>query len=144
MPVPREDIVCRFIREGDWSKTEERPLARGFKQVDLSLWHPERLRRYDAQLEDLQFGSLKGSGQAHLTVAEIFAAARTAEQKAKGTLHIAVEWRPDTVEEAWSQWRCAHIEVEATPKDEPTDTQGGLMSAFRMALCTTSRCIPPQ
>ena len=143
MPVPREDVVCRFIREGDWSKAEERPKASGFKQNGLSLWHLERLRSCNAQLEDLQFDSLEGSGQALLTVDQIFDAARMAGQKTTGTLHIAVEWRPETVEEAWNQWREAHIEVEATPEDEPTETQGGLMSAFRMGLCTMAECIAP-
>lgn len=37
MPVPEEDIVCRFVRSKDWNKPERRPKAGAFKGIDLPL-----------------------------------------------------------------------------------------------------------
>lgn len=141
MPVPQEDIVCRFIRYDKWSKRENRPRPGAFKQPDLSVWHPERLRNKGVRLEDLQFDSLEGSGQALITVAEIFEAAQTAEQKKDGKLHVEVEWRPETVDEARQQWSYAHAQVETQTEGEPPSEEGGLMSAFRMELCKTAQCV---
>ena len=71
MPVPEEDIVCRFVRSKDWSKSEQRPKPGAFKQPDLSVWHQARLRAHHARLEHLQFGSLARTGQAHYTVGDL-------------------------------------------------------------------------
>ena len=146
MPLPPEDTVCRFVRDDDWSKREGRPRSGAFKQPGLSLWHPDRLQANDACLEDLQFGSLQGSRQALLTVQQFLDAARCAERKRGGVLRVAVEWRPDTVAEAWQQWSYAHAEMETEVRDEPPPEEnrdGGLMSAFRMMLCKKAQCNPP-
>ena len=146
MPLPPEDTVCRFIRDGEWSKREGRPRPGAFKQPGLSIWHSDRLQANGARLEDLQFGSLQGSGQALLTLEQILEAARCAERKKEGMLRVAVEWRPDTVGEAWRQWSYAHAEMETEARDKPPPEEnwdGGLMSAFRMMLCTKAQCNPP-
>ena len=143
MAVPKEDIVCRFIRPGEWSKRENRPRPGAFKQVGLSVWHRERIQSMGATLEDLQFGSLEGSGTALLTVSQIFEAAETAERKRSGKLRVDVEWNPETVDKAWRQWKDAHAEVETCPSGESLEHAGGLMSAFRMELCLKAKCDPP-
>ena len=143
MAVPKEDIVCRFIRPGEWSKRENRPRPGAFKQVGLSVWHRERIQSTGATLEDLQFGSLEGSGTALLTVNQIFEAAETAERKRSGKLYVDVEWSPETVDNAWRQWKDAHAEVETRPSGESPEHAGGLMSAFRMELCLKAKCDPP-
>ena len=98
-------------------------------------------------MEVLQLDSLQGSGQAHLMVAQIHEAARGAEEKRGGVLRVALEWRPDTVGEAWRQWSYAHAEMEIEEMEDPPpekNRDGGLMSAFRMILCQQARCHPPQ
>ena len=146
MPLPPEDIVCRFVRDVDWSKREGRPRPGAFKQHGLSVWHPGRLQVHGVRLAYLQIGSLQGSGQALLTVEQILEAARCAERKKGGMLRVAVDWRPDTVGEPWQQWSYAHAEVETEARDEPAPEEnrdGGLMSAFRMLLCKKAQCTPP-
>ena len=143
MAVPKEDIVCRFIRRGEWSKRENRPRPGAFKQVGLSVWHRERLQSTGATLKDLQFNSLEGSGTALLTVNQFVEAAETAEQVRAGKLIVDVEWCPETVDEARRQWKYAHAEVETRLSGEPPKDTGGLMSAFRMELCLMAECTAP-
>lgn len=147
MPLPLEDTVCRFVRRGEWSEREGRPRPGAFKQPELSFWHPGRLEANGVRLEALQFDSLRGSGQALLTVEQIHEAARGAEQKRGGVLRVVLEWRPETVGDAWRQWSYAHAEMEIEAMEEPPPEEnrdGGLMSAFRMILCQQARCHPPQ
>ena len=143
MAVPRADVVCRFIRLDKWSRRENRPMAGAFKQSGMSVWHRDRLRAKGATLESLQFNSLEGSGKALLTVSQIFEAAATSERKRSGQLHVSVEWCPETVDEARHQWKCAHAQVETETEGEPAEKKGGLMSAFRMALCLAAKCDAP-
>ena len=70
MPVPPDDLLCRFIRPGDWSRRENRPRPGAFKQPALSVWHIERLRAQGAAPEDLRLEHLRGCGQAHHTAAD--------------------------------------------------------------------------
>ena len=145
MPVPEEDIVCRFVRSKDWSTLERRPKAGAFKGkgVDLSVWHPARLQAYGAQLEDLQFGPLAGTGQAHYTAGGFGRIASKVEAEAQGRcetgrLDVIVEWSPDQVAEEWKRWAYAHIDIRTQ-----TDCQE-LGIAFRRALCFTAQhLIPP-
>ena len=143
MPVPEDDIVCRFVRSKDWSDSEQRPKPGAFKDPNLSVWHPARLEACAVRLEELQFGSLARTGQAHYAVGDFGRTVRKVESEAEqsgepGSLAVAVEWAPDTVLEAWKRWVCAHIEVRTE-----TDCKA-LWARFRRALCTSARqVIPP-
>ena len=146
MPVPEEDVVCRFVRSKDWNKPERRPKAGAFKGkgVDLSVWHPARLKACGAQLEDLQFGHLARTGQAHYTAGDFGRIAREVEAEAQqrggtGRLDVTVEWSPEQVAEAWKRWAYAHIDVRTEIDCKELGT------AFRRALCTNARYLiaPP-
>ena len=142
MLVPEEDIVCRFVRSKDWSIDQRRPKPAAFKQVDFSVWHPARLEAQGARLEQLQFGTLARTGQAHYTVGDFCRLASEVEAEAErsgetGKLDLMVEWSPDTVLEAWKRWADAHIEVR-TEMDCKT-----LLVRFRRALCFSARMVIP-
>ena len=142
MPVPEDDVVCRFVRSKDWSTAEQRPKPGAFKDLDLSVWHLERLEGQGARLEDLQFGSLLGSGQAHYDVGDFSQIAREVEAEAaaggeSGKLDVTVEWSPETVVDEWKRWASAHIEVRTEMDCKK------LWAAFRRALCTNARDVVP-
>ena len=143
MPVPEEDIVCRFVRSKDWSDSEQRPRPGTFKQVDLSVWHQANLQNLGVRLEDLQFGSLERSGQAHYTVGDFSRTARKVEAEAvqrggSGKLNVTAKWSPNTVPEEWIQWVDAHVEIRTEMDCKK------LWAAFRRALCMSARkVIPP-
>lgn len=143
MPVPEEDIVCRFVRSKDWSDSEQRPRPGTFKQVDLSVWHQARLQVHPARLEDLQFGSLAQTGQAHYAVGDLSRTARKVEADAArsgepGKLDVTAEWSAETVPEDWKRWASAHVEIRTEMDCKK------LWAAFRRALCTSARnVIPP-
>ena len=114
MVVPLDDVVCRFVRPSDWSRILKRPKPGAFKQVGLSVWHPDRLEERDATLDDLRIEHLAGYGQAHHTVGDYYRFARKSEEKDGTPFRVQVKWRPDDefVDEPWRQWRYAHIQVE--------------------------------
>ena len=114
MPVPPNDMVCRFIRKTDWSKALGKPKNKLFKELDISVWHPSRLNAMGAAVADLQFGSLEGSGQLMLTVQDYVDIASTVASRIKEPFEVAIKWRPEDthVEEAWRPWREAHAQIE--------------------------------
>ena len=116
MPVPDNDIVCRFVRRRDWNKRDNRPKTEAFKQAGLSVWHQERLREQDVSLRDLQIKHLSGCGQVHHKAEDYRRFADEAAQKDGVSFQVQVEWRPDDeyVAGPWRQWRYAHVQVEAT------------------------------
>ena len=135
MPVPPDDMVCRFIPPGQWSWRDNRPRTRAFKQVGLSVWHRDRLYEQNVALEDLLIENLAGYGQALHMVGDYLAAAATVAQEEKIPCQVQVEWRPDEVTEPWWHWRYAHVQVEATegPPDFPLE--------FRRLLAANSRTV---
>lgn len=142
MPVPLEDTVCRFIRQGrkNWSTRDNRPKPPAFKQDGLSLWHIERLRQNSVSLDDLRIGSLSGAGQAYHTVEDYFRLARRASDEAGSPLSISVEWRtePEHVSEEWRKWSYAHVQAEIL------DGAENVRVRFRQLLALNARqVIPP-
>ena len=144
MPVPEQDAVCRFVRAKDWHKPEQRPKAGAFKArgSGLSVWHPARLQAHGAQLEDLQFGPLDGTGQAHYVVGDFARLASKALKKEQkygisGTLDVSVRWSPEHVTEEWQQWAYAHIDVYTETDCQP------LAAAFRRELSLNARHVVP-
>lgn len=144
MPVPKDDIVCRFIRRKDWSRRDNRPKASAFKEVKshsaLSVWHKGRLLEQNVALEDLRIGRLEGWGQAHHTVDDYLQFAHDAEEKTGQPFEVEVEWRPENeyVTEPWRKWRYAHIQVKAIKGS------GKFPDEFRDKLAFNARTkIPP-
>lgn len=139
MPVPYDDIVCRFIspHRRTWNRKLNQPTQRAFKQENLSVWHQDKLREYNVQLEDLLIENLGGYGQAHHTVGDYLDFALKAAQEEGEPCQVRIEWRPDDVTALWWQWRYAHIQVEATegPTDFPLE--------FRRMLAANSRYVVP-
>ena len=139
MPVPPDDIVCRFINPDrkTWNPNLNQPTQRAFKQAGLSVWHQERLRWQDVALEELLIENLTGFGQAHHQVNDYLALALQVAQDEKLPCQVRAEWRPGEVTEAWWQWRYAHVQVEATegPPDFPLE--------FRRLLAANARTIVP-
>ena len=114
MPVPPNDIVCKFVRKQDWSVELGQPKQQLFKGIDSSVWHQNRLEDMDATLADLQFGEFEGSGQLHLTVQEYLDIASKVASEIADPFGITVEWRSEDqyVVESWSKWREAHAQIE--------------------------------
>ena len=140
MPVPEDDILCRFIRPGDWSKRDNRPKPGAFKQAELSVWHRDRLLSRQVRLEDLRIGHLSGCGQAHHTVADYLLFARKAAQLERTPFRVQVEWRPEDqyVDKPWQPWRDAHVQVEAVEGPDK------FLVEFRRQLALKSRySVPP-
>ena len=114
MPVPPDDMLCRFIRPRDWSSTLNRPKPGAFKQAGLSVWHQDRLRERGIPLSDLLIEHLAGHGQAHHTAGDYAELAQEAERLEGQPFRVRVEWRPEDeyVAEPWRQWNYAHVQVE--------------------------------
>ena len=112
LPVPPDDIVCRFIRPTDWNKRDNRPKSAAFKQPGLSVWHNERLLNNGVSLETLQVGHLAGSGQAHHAAGQYIELAAEVAQSEGTAFRVQVEWRPENATEFWQQWDYAHAQVE--------------------------------
>jgi hypothetical protein len=141
MPVPSNDMVCRFIpgRSKDWSVEYGRPKPNAFKQKGgLSVWHLERLREQGVSLEDLRIGGLSGYGQAHHFAGDYEQAAHDAAQELDLPLRIQVEWRPEQATGEWVQWAYAHIQVEHGKFED------AVLVRFRQILAARSRFkVPP-
>ncbi len=140
MPVPSDDILCRFVRPNDWSRILNRPKPGAFKQAELSVWHRDRLRERGVPLEDLRIEHLAGYGQAHHTVGDYLDCAREAEQIEGEPFRVQVEWRPEDeyVAEHWRQWRYAHVQVEV--REGPVQ----FLAEFRRLLAEKTRFkVPP-
>ena len=140
MPVPEDDVVCRFIRPDDWSIRDNRPRPGAFKQAELSVWHKDRLSSQGSTLEDLLIEHLAGYGQAHHAVADYLESAQEAVEREGTPFQVQVEWRPEDqyVEEPWRPWRDAHVQVEATEGPRK------FLIEFRRLLALNSRfSVPP-
>ena len=138
MPVPPDDMLCRFISPDKWNHKLNLPIQRAFKQVDLSVWHRDQLLQRKIQIEDLLIENLVGCGQAHHTVDDYLKFAHTVTQDEGIQCQVLVEWRPDEAGAPWWGWRYAHVQVEAMegPGDFPLE--------FRRLLAANSRHrIPP-
>ena len=145
MPVPDEDLVCRFVRKRDWCEREKRPNAAAFKDKrGLTVWHIQRLSELGAELGQLKIEHLRGNGEAHHKAGDYRAAAQWAEDKVKEQLQVdvsldtIVEWRPEDVyvAEAWRAWREAHVQVE-------TQAENAALKLFRERLLLTMRYTAP-
>ena len=112
MPVPPDDIVCRFIRPADWNKRDNRPKSAAFKGPGLSVWHSQRLRDNGVSLETLQIAHLAGSGQAHHTARDYLRHAAAAAQSEDTAFRVQVEWRPEYATGFCQQWNYAPAQVE--------------------------------
>ena len=139
MPVPSDDLLCRFIRPRDWNSRNTRPKAAAFKQPDLSVWHIGRLLERDVSLEDLRIGHLAGYGQAHHTVGDYETLASEAAQRTGIPFQVAVEWRPEDqyVDEPWRPWAYAHVQVETV------EGPANFLSEFRRLLAAYTRYVVP-
>jgi hypothetical protein len=139
MPIPPEDILCRFIRPADWSKRDNRPRPGAFKQPALSVWHIERLRAQGAVPEDLRIEHLQGCGQAHHIAGDYLALAAEASQIEGVPFQVRVEWRPNDqyVSEPWRVWADAHVQVESM--EGPPD----FLIEFRRLLAIRTRGSAP-
>ena len=139
MPIPNDDVLCRFIRPGRgyWNPQTNEPLQRAFKQVDLSVWHQGRLHDNGVALHELLIENLSGYGQAHHTVQRYLEIAQSIAQEEGEPFQIQIEWRPNAVTEPWRQWRYAHVQVEVTagPQDFPLE--------FRRRLAANAQAVVP-
>ena len=141
MPVPADDIVCRFINPGHntWNPNLNLPKQRAFKQANLSVWHRGLLTDCGVVLENLLIDNLAGYGQAHHTAGDYLELALQAARDANVSFQVQVEWRPDDefVPAPWRRWRYAHVQVEAMtgPADFPL--------AFRRLLAANARAVVP-
>ena len=147
MPIPHEDMLCRFIpgHRKSWSKTQSRPRPSVFKENrGLSVWHIESLALRGVKPSELRIGGLEGHGQARHTVGDYLEAARQAAQRFGVALNTIVEWRTgdEYVKPDWRRWAYAHVQVEHSP--EPGDDTEKIQSAlvlFRQTLSKNARHI---
>jgi hypothetical protein len=124
MPVPQDDMVCRFINPIHWSKREEGPREGAFRPPEgehLSVWHEGRLSATKVSIDDLKIEDLSGHGhvchstKTYLEVAEN--SSKPSKEAPKPTpIEIQVEFRPEDadVDMPWREWNYAHCQVEAT------------------------------
>ncbi len=132
-------MVCRFVRARDWSVGEDRPKPSAFKQVDLSLFHEERVQNHGDDLSDLQFDSLFGTGRAYFHAGDFSRFAQKIKSRAEpefanAALSVEAVWKPETVPEAWLRWADAHVEMAAPETNCKT-----LMTRLRRKLCMNTR-----
>lgn len=112
--VPGTNTVCRFVRPKEWNAKEGRPRAGAFKAQNsrLSVWHMDSIVQDAKSVENLQFGSLAGSGQAHHTVSDYVGLA--SDRNCPDGFSVGVFWRVETtyVHEDWREWSDSHAQVE--------------------------------
>lgn len=140
MPVPPNDIVCRFINPIHWSERENQPREGAFKQEGLSVWHQGRLLERHVRLEDLLIENLAGYGQVHHKASDYTELARSLAEKSGEPFDVRVEWRPEDeyVPTPWRRWNYAHAQVEATAGPAQ------FLRRYRKLLTVNSRVtIPP-
>ena len=139
MPVPPDDMVCRFISPMHWSRRENQPREGAFKQEGLSVWHQDKLHDHGVALEDLRIENLVGYGQAHRQAGDYTELARQVSENAGEPFQVQVEWRPEDeyVDPPWRQWRYAHVQVEAIAGPSQ------FLRRFRKLLTANSRVVIP-
>ncbi len=125
MTIKPDDVVRRFIRPHKtyWDKEAKRPKQRAFHDKSgLSIWHHDELATMGASFDDLVIESLAGFGQAHHTIGDYYRLAQDAAQEKGTTFSIDIDWRPDTVDPPWQQWRQAHMEIDIPPDPRGANT----------------------
>ena len=139
MPVPQDDVLCRFIRPRDWNKGTGRPSQRAFAQPGLSVWHIGSLLEKGVSLEDLCIEHLAGYGQAHHTAGDYLRFAAEASESEETPFQVEVEWRPEDqyVAEPWRPWAYAHVQVEAV------EGPPNFLLEFRRLLALNARYLVP-
>ncbi len=139
MPVPPDDMLCRFISPMHWSTRENQPREGAFKQEGLSVWHYGRLLENDVRLEDLLIENLAGFGQAHHLAGDYTDLAREVSEKSGEPFEVQVEWRPEYehVGRPWHRWRYAHVQVEAIAGPAQ------FLRRYRKLLTVNSRVVIP-
>ena len=149
MPVPPEDMLCRFIpdHEKSWSKTQKRPRPPAFKENGgLSVWHIELLRQDGVEPGELRIGALSGYGEAHHTAGDYLETAREAADCQGVPLSTVVEWRTEDryVKPDWREWAYAHVQVEHTlgPNYDVAKLEAVLV-LFRQQLSKNARHTEP-
>lgn len=130
MPVPANDILCRFLDPAKWFHDDDRPAASAFRasKRKLSMWHRDRIVTNGSVLKDLCIDSLDGFGEGLLKTEDILDAATHCLSPVFTPNAV---WSPDDVEPLWGAWRNAHanIESERGPVNFPDD--------FRLLLAQT-------
>lgn len=142
MPVPSDDMLCRFVpgNSNNWSDYNHRPRPPAFKGNNgISVWHIECLRRHGVLPNQLRIRGLRGYGQAHLTAGDYLEKAQEVENTLDVPLSIVVEWRTDDeyVEEPWREWAYAHVQVEHSEDAESACV------LFRQLLSKSARHVVP-
>ena len=143
MPVPLDDVVCRFISPMHWSARENGPREGAFKppsgQADISVWHQGRLLERNARPEDLLIENLAGFGQALHRARDYTELAIEVSENSGEPFEVQVEWRPEDeyVELPWRRWRYAHVQVEAIAGPPQ------FLRRFRKLLTVNSRVVIP-
>ena len=122
--VPADTLLCRFIRETDWSESAGRPKADLFKQPAWSVWDVGLLSRQQVSNIDLRLDSFESAGQLYFTAGDYLAFAQEAVRLRGPGLSLKVVRRTgDTyVPEMWQRWAYAHVEVDTTdgpPERDP-------------------------
>ena len=123
MPVPQDDVVCRFIDPLHWSEREGGPKENAFKPPlgeRLSVWHEGRLSENESTIQDLKIKGLSKHGHVcHNAMAyhEVAKEASTVTEENPRPVEIKVEleFRPEDefVDPPWRKWAQAHCQVEA-------------------------------
>lgn len=148
MPVPPDDVVCRFIDPLHWVKRDRCPAETAFKppkEKDLSVWHEGLLEEHGASVDELKIKELSEHGHVCHSVREYQEVAREASQdKPKQPraikIQVEVEFRPEDefVDPPWEEWNYAHCQVEATVGPRR------LTGRFRKLMAARSKhAIPP-
>ena len=118
--VPPDAMLCRFIRETDWSESKGRPKADLFKQPAWSVWDVSLLTRNQTSNNELRLGEFESAGQLYFTAGDYLKFAQEAVQLRGPGLSLQIIRRPDDthVPDLWRRWAYAHVEVDttATPK----------------------------
>ena len=138
--VPPDDVVCRFVRQQDWSKKFRRPKQKAFNQNNPSVWHCCRIQSSGYTLEDLQIEHLHASGQIHHKVRDYLLAADEVASETGHVCDLRVIWRPEDafVSGLWRRWNYAHAQVEML------DGRQKLPPPLRWKLCIWGTKIEPQ
>jgi hypothetical protein len=143
--VPPDAMLCRFIRETDWSESAGRPKADLFKQPVWSVWDVNLLTRNQTPNNELRLGEFKSAGQLYFTAGDYLNFAREAVQSRVPGLSLKIVRRPDDthVPDLWRRWAYAHVEVDTTSTPEKS-----VLTLFRRILTVEAakrarKMIPP-
>ena len=140
MEVPGDALLCRFIRDSEWSEAKGRPKGDLFAQPVWSAWNVDMLKQRSVDLDELRIGALAGSGRLLLTAADYRHFAEEASKLRDGVklpLRIVERTDDDNVREMWRQWAYAHVDIEITNTTAPNIRPVWIQ--FRNLLMTKTR-----